>query len=69
MKTAKLSKAHRDSINLFLNIAHGLKPEYLLEYAEEKNLRVPSNLRPHLAQAAKDEIARRAQVEEVMKLL
>jgi hypothetical protein len=69
MKTTKLSKAHRDSINLFANIAHGLKPEFLLEYAEEKNLRVPSDLRPHLAQVAKEEIAHRAQVEEVMKLL
>jgi hypothetical protein len=69
MKTPKLSKVHRDSINLFANIVHGLKPEFLLEYAGEKNLRVPSDLRPHLARVAKEEIAHRAEVEEAMKLL
>lgn len=46
---------------MFSNIAHGLKFEALVEYAEEKNLRVPPDLRPHLARLAKEEIAYRAQ--------
>lgn len=61
MKTTKLPLKLRNSIAMFCNIAHGLKFEALVEYAEEKNLGVPPDLRPHLARLAKEEIAYRAQ--------
>jgi hypothetical protein len=64
MKTPKLSKAHRDSINLFANIVHGIKTNYLQEYVEQKNLGVPEKIRAEFAMIAMDELTRRAGVAE-----